>query len=146
MTTQAAARNGPKATSLLIVNPHINLDEIDVGVKPRTAAMTAGDDRGKSMQTDTIAPRTNAETTAAKPYKGPRSQPIPSASFASPSPIHVPRETNQSAAKGSAKNGPASTVQSRFVIPRNGAKNCEASASAARRYTHRSGMMPCFMS
>ena len=44
---------------------------------------------------DITAPIQKAKTIAEKPYLIPKSQPIPSASFPSPRPIHLPPETSQ---------------------------------------------------
>src|SRR3989344_4006866 len=60
----------------------------------------------KAISTRPItAPDQNANTTPESAWENPRSQPRPSASLASPSPIQVPRDRNQIAAKGKASKG-----------------------------------------
>ena len=54
----------------------------------------------------TTAPIQNDSIMAASPFVSPSIHPIPSTSFASPNPIHLPRDSNQRRAKGSASRGP----------------------------------------
>lgn len=63
-------------------------------------------------------------------------QPIPSANFASPSPIHLPPEKSQRAKSGNAAIGPANTT------PRDGYRlNDNRNAIPAKPYAHSSGMI-----
>ena len=86
------------------------------------------------------------KNTAHTPQSGPRSQPTPSASFGSPSPIHAPFENSHSKKSGNAAAGPA---RRRSAVPKpagTGNMNWYTSVSPANEYTHSSGMMVCLMS
>ena len=133
MIMQLNIRKGPNGISLFIVNPPESISE-EVIPSVYSARRMCG--RGKSTQTDMRAPMTNAEKIAKSPSAGPSSHPIPSASFASPSPIHLPREKSQSAKSGAAAMGPAR------IFTREGVrvKSEDRNASAANVYAHASGM------
>lgn len=73
--------------------------------------------------TDTKAPITNAKNTARMPVTGPSSHPMPSASFTSPNPIHIPREKNQSPKSGAATVGPARKNHHGLSSAENDSKN-----------------------
>src|SRR3989344_2972222 len=103
---QAAIKNGPNGTSLFIVNPRENFCETNVGVNLFTNSFQNTDENAINPR-PTIAPVMNARSTALMPPCGPKSQPMPSASFESPSPIHFPTETSHKAKSGSATAGPA---------------------------------------
>ena len=118
----AVIRNGPNGISLFIVNPNTALREIGVGVNRSTNVFHCADDRRMSG-TETTAPMMNAKNTANSQYRGPSRKPIPSASFASPNPIHVPRETTQSANSGDAATGPERTSHAKPDSPENGASS-----------------------
>ena len=59
----------------------------------------------------TIAPIQKDKTTPESARESPSSQPRLIASFASPSPIHLPEETNQNKANGNAKKIPESNCE-----------------------------------
>src|SRR3989344_6318990 len=94
-------RNGPNATSLFIVNPPRILLNTDVGVRLATIRFQESDESASSGR-EIAAQIINASMIATNPYRGPRSHPMPSASFASPSPIHLPRDTSHIKNSGSA--------------------------------------------
>ena len=66
-------------------------------------------EESNSKETLTIAPIQNDNVTAVSAVESPSIQPIPSTSFASPRPIHAPRDTNHKRANGEARIGPANT-------------------------------------
>lgn len=60
----------------------------------------------------TIAPIQNESVSMARVCIGPSIQPIPKISFASPRPIHLPRDTSHKRANGKAKSGPDTSAKS----------------------------------
>ena len=162
-------RNGPNGISLFIVNPNTNSvlvfssilgirvsvstpkkrdayrkslsknrdkDTISVRVNPFQTP-----DEKKTRMSDATAPITKAPKTASNPGTGPSSHPMPSASFASPRPIHAPREKSHKPKSGAAAIGPASMNSHALNPAENGAKNPDTKARPANKYDHSSGIM-----
>src|SRR3990167_6470934 len=95
-TREPKIRNGAKGISLFIVR----------------------DWRLKYNKTNpTIAPLQKARSIALTLACAPRSQPKPKTSLASPKPIHLPPDTNQSKAKKPKSAGPARKSGERMWIP-----------------------------
>src|ERR1700690_393906 len=135
----AAMRNGPNGTSLFIVNPRWSFCDVCLGEKKASKRLPDGDERNKSG-TETTAPRINPKNMAMVPYTGPRSHPMPSTSFASPNPIHVPPENSHKRKKGAASAGPATRTVSMYPVFGYSANIEYASARAAKVYAHSSGI------
>src|SRR3989344_364742 len=87
----AATMNGPNGTSLFIVYELATLPR----AIPHLLSAAMIDGSGRSMPTLTSAPSTKERTSARNPPRGPRSQPMLRASFASARPIHLPPESAQ---------------------------------------------------
>lgn len=95
----------------------------------------------------TAAPIQKPKITADIPETNPRNHPIPSASFASPSPIHRPPERSHIKKKGKARIGPAS--KSQFALPTSDvgkAITSQIKEIKAKEKTNRSGIILCFKS
>src|SRR3989344_2955943 len=144
---QLAMRNGPNGISLCIVNPRFPVRNARVGVNLSSTRCQKVEEKNNSG-TETSAPRTNANRSALMPHSIPRSQPIGSASFTSPSPIHLPRDTNQSAKSGSATRGPEKIVSAKIYgsLTPHVPAIAVPKESTAHAYTHASGMIVWYRS
>src|SRR5262249_31595428 len=94
-------RKGPNGTSLFIV----------ICSEPDRRRL-----RGIRSHPEMTAPITNARKPATMPLSAPSSQPMPSASFGSPSPIHFPLETSHRKKSGAAAIGPARSTRGTLML------------------------------
>ena len=113
---QLAMRNGPNGTSLPIVNRARCIPNKRMGVN---------EDENSKSPSPTMAPRMKEKKTAATPRIGPKSQPIPSANFTSPKPIHLPYDTSHNKKSGNAAQGPAMKNKKSMVGERGHARTKE---------------------